>query len=91
MTKELQTIQDKQLAFLIEAQKSSLEREKMITRQLERLADIHSQQAEVMQKLADSLGKLTDNLASANAAIERIERVVDYLMKRDGEKTNSSD
>ena len=85
MTKETETIQAKQVAFLMEAQKLSLEREKMIARQLERLADIHAQQAEIMQKLTDGLGKLADNLASANAAIERIERVVDYLMKRDGE------
>ena len=85
MTKEIETIQHKQIAYLIEAQKSSLEREKMITRQIERLVDIHSQQSQVMQKLTDGLGRLADNLASTNAALERIERVVDYLMKRDGE------
>ncbi len=89
MTQELETLRAKQIAFLIEAQKSSLEREKMITRQIERLAEIHSQQSQVMQKLTDGLGKLADNLASTNAALERMERVVDYLMKRDGEISRS--
>jgi hypothetical protein len=33
----------------------------------------------------NAIGKLADNLASTNAALERMERVVDYLIKRDGE------
>jgi hypothetical protein len=80
-----------QVSALIESHRASLEREKIFARQMERLTNIQAQQAEMLHKLTDNMGKLVDHLGSANAAIERLDRVLDYLMRRDAERGSPKD
>lgn len=58
-----------EIAALTQAQQAAIERERMLM--------------ETQQRLAENLAFLRENLASVNAAVERLDRLVDYFLRRE--------
>lgn len=61
------------------SQGSIAEAQRALTHNLEQLTGIHGQ-------LIKNQEQLNSHIASTNAAVERLERVLDYLLRRDGER-----
>jgi len=53
---------------------------------MERLAGQQVQLAERQQTLDERHADLTERQTSIDAAIERMDRILDYLMRRDGQR-----
>lgn len=65
--------------------------QKAITDVMERMANSQAGLSDSQSGLTKILERLEASIASTNAAVERLERIVDYLLKRDQEATLQDD
>ena len=74
---------EKQHEALVNSQQRLTETQLGMTQSMERMSEIQERMAQVQERLAH-------NLASSDAAVERLDRLVDYLIRQDGEREKQS-
>ncbi|GAB1539519.1 hypothetical protein NUACC21_21860 [Scytonema sp. NUACC21] len=71
---------------IIETQRSTLESVGQLAQNTGQLAQNTGQLAQNMERLTAIQQQLTEQQASTNAAVERLDRILDYLLRRDSER-----
>lgn len=81
---------EKHQEFLIQSQEKLLNNQETIGQSMTGMSQSSQQLLESITHLDRMRAQLTDNLGSTNAAVERLDRLVDYLIRRDGERKDLS-
>jgi DNA anti-recombination protein RmuC len=66
---------------IVQAQATGFQQQEAIIRQVERLAEFQVQLAQIVERLTHTVERLDSDLLSTNAAVERLDRLMDYLMR----------
>jgi DNA repair exonuclease SbcCD ATPase subunit len=83
---EQQETSQRQIDSLIESQRQMLETQRSMLASIERLANSQEQLANSQERLINIQGENSERLASIGAAVERLDAILDYLIRRDSER-----